>query len=161
MTIWPDTFEVSTPDETSIVVRRDFDAPPDQVWRAMTEPEHVRRWLGDASFPLTTCEMDVRVGGSYRWVFTQPDGAGTMGVRGTYDEVDRPCRIVNTEQFDDFPGPSINTLELSERSDGRTSMTLTVRYVDREMRDGWLASGMTEGLGRGYGRLDEALERMS
>lgn len=66
MSIWPDTFKVTTPDDTSIVVRRDFDAPADKVWRAITEPEHLRRWLGDPSFPLTTCEMDVRVGGSYR-----------------------------------------------------------------------------------------------
>ena len=106
MRIWADTFNVTTPDDTSIVVRRDFDAPSDKVWRALTEPEHLRRWLGDPSFPLTTCEMDVRVGGSYRWVFTQPDGPGVMGVRGTYDEVDRPHRIVSTEQFDDFPSAS-------------------------------------------------------
>ncbi len=158
MRIWADTFNVTTPDDTSIVVRRDFDAPSDKVWRALTEPEHLRRWLGDPSFPLTTCEMDVRVGGSYRWVFTQPDGPGVMGVRGTYDEVDRPHRIVSTEQFDDFPGPSINTLVLRKRGGSRTAMMLTVRYVDREMRDGWIASGMTEGLGRGYERLDDALE---
>ena len=158
MSIWGDTFDVTTPDDTSIVVRRDFDAAPDKVWRALTEPEHLRRWLGDPSFPLTTCEMDVRVGGTYRWVFTQPDGPGTMGVSGTYDEVDRPHRIVTTEQFDDFPGPSTNTLVLSERRDGRTTMMLTVRYVDRDMRDGWVASGMTEGLGRGSERLDAALE---
>ena len=158
MRIWPGTFDVSTPDDTSIAVRRDFDAPPDKVWRAMTEPEHLRRWLGDASFPLTTCEMDVRVGGTYRWVFTQPDGTGAMGVRGTYDDVDRPHRIVSTEQFDDYPGPSTNTLVLGERTDGRTAMTLTVRYVDRAMRDGWVASGMTEGLRSGYDRLDEALD---
>ena len=158
MRIWADTLNVTTPDDTSIVVRRDFDALPDKVWRALTEPEHLRRWLGDPSFPLTTCEMDVRVGGRYRWVFTQQDGPGVMGVRGTYDEVDRPDRIVSTEQFDDFPGPSSNTLVLGERGDGRTAMTLTLRYVDREMRDGWLAFGMTEGLSRGYERLDEALE---
>jgi uncharacterized protein YndB with AHSA1/START domain len=81
-----------------------------------------------------------------------------MGVRGTYDEVDRPHRIVSTEQFDDFPGPSLNTLVLDERAGGRTATTLTVRYADREMRDGWIASGMTEGLARGYERLDEALD---
>ena len=161
MRIWPDTFHVSTPDEVSIVVHRDFNAPPDKVWRAMTEPEHLCRWLGDPSFPLTTCDMDVRVGGSYRWVFTQLDGHGAMGVRGTYEAVDRPRRIVSTEQFDDFPGPSINTLVLDERSGGSTAMTLTVRYVDRQMRDGWLASGMTEGLGRGYERLDNALDDIS
>lgn len=157
MSSWPDTFAVSTPDDVTVVVRRDFDAPPAKVWRAMTEPEHVVRWLGNPGFPLTTCEMDVRVGGSYRWVFTQPDSEWTMGVRGTYEEVERPSRIVTTEQFDDFPGPSHNTLVLAERDDGRTAMTLQVRYVDQEMRDGWVASGMTDGLGLGYRRLDEAL----
>jgi len=160
MRIWARSFEVTTPDDTSVVVRRDFGAPPGKVWRAMTEPEHLRRWLGDPSFPLTVCEMDVRVGGTYRWVFTQPGGPGTMGVGGTYEEVERPRRIVSTEQFDDFPGPSVNTLVLGERADGRTAMSLTVRYADRETRDGWVASGMTDGLGRGYERLDEALEAM-
>jgi uncharacterized protein YndB with AHSA1/START domain len=157
MSVWPGTFDVTLPDDISIVVRRDFDAPPDKIWRAMTEPEHLRRWLGDPTFPLTTCEMDVRVGGSYRWVFTQPDGLATMGVRGTYDEVDRPHRIVSTEQFDDFPGPSLNTIVLNERAEGRTAMTLTVRYLDRKMRDGWVASGMTNGLSSSYERLDNAL----
>jgi len=158
VTPWSGTFDVSTPDDTSIVVRRQFGAEPGKVWRALTEPEHLRRWLGDADFPLTTCEMDVRVGGRYRWVFTQPDGPGAMGVSGTYDEVERPRRIVTTEQFDDYPGPSVNTLVLDEAAAGRTAMTLTVRYVDRAMRDGWLASGMADGLGRGYERLDDALD---
>jgi uncharacterized protein YndB with AHSA1/START domain len=96
VTIWPATFDVTTPNDVSILVRRDFDSPPDKVWRAMTEPEHVHRWLGDETFPLTTCEMDVRVGGAYRWVFTQSDGSGVMGVSGTDDEVYRPRRIVTT-----------------------------------------------------------------
>jgi len=157
MRIWAETFDVTTPDDSSVVVRRDFDAPPGKVWRALTEPEHLRRWLGDERFPLTTCEMDVRAGGTYRWVFTQPDGPGVMGVSGTFDEVEQPHRLVSTEQFDDFPGPSVNTLLLRERADGRTAMTLTVRYVDQQMRDGWVASGMTEGLGRGYERLDDVL----
>jgi uncharacterized protein YndB with AHSA1/START domain len=157
MSIWSDTFHVSTPDEVSVVVRREFDAPPEKVWRAMTEPEHLRRWLGDPRFPLITCVIDVRVGGSYRWVFAQPGGTGVMGVSGTYQEVERPHRIVSTEQFDDFPGPSINTLVLDAGDDGRAAVTLTVRYVDREMRDSWVSSGMTEGLGRSYERLDDAL----
>lgn len=161
MSIWTDTFDVTTPDDTSIVMRRDFDAPPDRVWRALTEPEHLRHWLGDPAFPLTTCEMDVRVGGSYRWVFTQPNGSASMGISGSYDEVERPWRMVSTEQFDDYPGPSVNTLVLEERGDGRTAMTLTVRYVDRQMRDGWVASGMADGLGRGYERLDGVLAALA
>jgi uncharacterized protein YndB with AHSA1/START domain len=151
---WPATFAVAQPDETSIVVRREFGAPPARVWRAMTEPEHMRRWLGSPDFPLTTCEMDVRVGGTYRWVFGS--GERSMGVRGTFNEVAAPTRMVSTEQFDDYPGPSVNTIVLAAQDDG-TAMTLTVRYPDRETRDGWVASGMTEGLGQSYDRLDEVL----
>jgi uncharacterized protein YndB with AHSA1/START domain len=156
---WPATFAVTVPttapDDTSIVVRREFGAPPPRVWRAMTEPEHMRRWLGAPDFPLTTCEMDVRVGGSYRWVFGS--GERSMGVSGTFEEVAAPARMVSTEQFDDFPGPSVNTIVLVEAGDSRTAMTLTVRYADRATRDGWVASGMTDGLGQGYDRLDEVL----
>ena len=154
---WPKSFEVETPEDTLIVVRRMFGAPPDRVWRAMTEPEHVRRWLGAADFPLTTCRMDVRVGGTYRWVFTHADNGDTMGVSGTYDEVSRPDRLVATEKFDAFPGPSVNTLLLVAVVDDKTAMSLTVRYPDRETRDGWLGSGMTSGLATGYERLDGLL----
>ena len=155
---WPATFAVTVPtgpDDTSIVVRRDFGAPPARVWRAMTEPEHMRRWLGNPEFPLTTCEMDVREGGSYRWVFGSGDRS--MGVSGTFDEVAVPTRLVSTEEFDDFPGPSVNTMLFAAVGDDRTAMTLTVVYPDRATRDGWVASGMTEGLGVGYDRLDAVL----
>lgn len=154
---WAATFAVTTPDDTSIVVRREFGAPPERVWRAMTEPDHLRRWLGDERVPLTTCEMDVRVGGRFRWVFGDPGSERSMGVSGTFEEVDHPRRLVTTEQFDDFPGPSVNTLELSPVGLDRTAMTLTVRYPDQVTRDGWVASGMTTGLGQGYDRLDEVL----
>ena len=147
---------VITPDDISIVIRRDFAAPPERVWRAHTEPEHLRRWLGRVDFPLTTCEMDVRVGGRFRWVFSRAEGGATMGVSGAYEVVERPARLVSSEQFDDFPGPSRNILELEPRGPG-TAMTLTVRYVDQAMRDGWLSSGMTDGMGEGYARLDEIL----
>jgi uncharacterized protein YndB with AHSA1/START domain len=157
---WPATFAVTVPttgpDATSVVVRREFGAPPPRVWAAMTEPEHMRRWLATPDFPLTTCEMDVRVGGTYRWVFGNPE-EHSMGVSGTFEEVEVPARLVSTEKFDDFPGPSVNTLLLSPTGDDRTSMSLVVRYPDREIRDGWVASGMTHGLGQGYERLDGVL----
>jgi uncharacterized protein YndB with AHSA1/START domain len=102
--------------------------------------------------------MDVRVGGVYRWVFGDPDSSQSMGVSGTFEEVEPPHRLVTTERFDAFPGPSTNTLVLTSLGEDRTSMTLTVRYPDREIRDGWVASGMTQGLGQGYDRLDELLQ---
>jgi hypothetical protein len=80
-----------------------------------------------------------------------------MGGSGTFDEVEPHSRLVTIEQFDDFTGPSTNTLLLSPAGDDRTAMTLTVVYPSRESRDGWVASGMTEGLGVGYQRLDDVL----
>lgn len=153
---WPATFAVATPDDTSIVVRREFGAPVGRVWRAMTEPEHLMRWLGSPDFPLTTCEMDVRVGGSYRWVFGEPSSGPSMGVSGSFDDVAAPTRLVSTERFDDYPGPSVNTLLLEDRGE-TTAMVLTVRYGDQETRDAWVASGMATGLGDGYERLDGVL----
>jgi uncharacterized protein YndB with AHSA1/START domain len=152
---WPATFAVATPDDTSIVVRRQFGAPPSRVWRAMTEPAHMKRWLGAPDFPLTTCEMDVRVGGRYRWVFG--DGEQAMGVSGSFEDVEPPRLLVSVEQFDAFPGPSTNTLVLMARGEERTAMSLSVVYPTQEIRDGWVASGMTEGLGAGYDRLDHVL----
>ena len=84
-------------------------------------------------------------------------GDRSMGVSGTFDEVAAPTRLVSTEQFDDFPGPSVNTMLLSDVGDDRTAMTLSIVYPSREIRDGWVASGMTDGLGQGYDRLDEVL----
>jgi hypothetical protein len=86
-------------------------------------------------------------------------GAGdrTMGVSGTFDEVSAPNRLVSTEKFDDFPGPSVNTILLSGVGDDRTAMTLSIVYPSREIRDGWVASGMSDGLGQGYDRLDTVL----
>jgi uncharacterized protein YndB with AHSA1/START domain len=157
---WSTTFAVATPDDDAILITRDFGAPPDTVWRAMTEPEHLRRWLGSADLPLSTCEMDVRVGGRYRWVFGKDGAEGSMGVSGTFEEVRRPERLVSTEQFDAFPGPSVNTMHLAPTGQDRTSMTLTVRYADRQTRDGWLASGMADGLGVGYETLDGVLAEL-
>jgi len=152
---WPATFAVTRPDDTSIVVTREFGAPPARVWRGMTEPGHMRRWLGTPDRPLTTCEMDVRVGGRYRWVFGS--GERAMGVSGTFEEVAAPHRMVTTEKFDGFPGPSVNTLVLAARGEDGTAMTLEIVYPDTDTRDGWVASGMTDGLGQGYARLDAVL----
>lgn len=149
--------KVTQPDDTSIVIQRPLAAPPEKVWRAHTEPDHLRRWLGRADFPLTRCEMDVRVGGRYRWVFTESASGAEMGVSGQYEVVERPVRLVNSEKFDDFPGPSTNSLDLAPHPDGGTLMTITVRYADRATRDGWLSSGMTDGMAEGFGRLDAVL----
>jgi hypothetical protein len=94
-------------------------------------------------------------------MFTPPDGSDAMGVRGTYDEIERPHLNRLHRAVRRLPCPQPQHPRAEGNPDRGTAMTLTVRYLDRETRHGWIASGMTEGLGRGYQRLDEALDAIS
>lgn len=146
----------STPTDREIVISRVFDAPRELVFRAYTEVEHVPRWLGRRDFPMTSCEIDLRVGGSWRYLFADADGQ-TMGMSGTFREITPPERLVTTEAFDGYPGETLNTLILTEQA-GRTMMTCTVLYETREIRDAVLASGMKEGAAESFQRLAELVE---
>ncbi len=144
--------------DREIVMTRAFDAPRDLVFDAHTRPELLQRWLGVfGGWTLPVCEVDLRVGGAYRWVWRNADGR-EMGVRGVYREVVRPERLVNTEQFDDpwYPGESVNTTVFVEQA-GKTTMTVTMRYESREARDGVLASPMESGVAASYDKLAELL----
>ena len=144
--------------DREIVMTRAFDAPRDLVFDAHTRPELLQRWLGVfGGWTLPVCEVDLRVGGAYRWVWRNADGR-EMGVRGVYREVVRPERLVNTEQFDDpwYPGESVNTTVFVEQG-GKTTMTVTMRYESREARDGVLASPMESGVAASYDKLAELL----
>src|SRR5215471_3892683 len=130
----PRTLQVTTPSDREIAMTRDFDAPRALVWDAFTKPELLKRWLGVfGGWSLDVCEIDLRVGGSYRYVWRGPGGA-EMGMRGSYLEIARSERIVNTEKFDQpwYPGEAQGTLVLVEK-DGRTVATTTVRYPSREV----------------------------
>ena len=158
MTINAAKLEITTPSDREIAMTRVFDAPRDLVFDAWTKPELLTRWLGihnGWTFPV--CEVDLRVGGTFRWVWRNPDGS-EMGVGGVYEEIVRPERLVNTEKFDEpwYPGEAVDTLVLVE-NDGRTTSTLTMRLESKEARDGVLKSGMETGLESAYARLDELL----
>ena len=107
---------------------------------------------------MPVCEMDVRVGGTYRWVWRNDSDGTEMGMGGTYREVRAPERLVTTEKFDEawYPGEALNTLVLVEQV-GRTTLTQTMRYESREARDRVLKSGMESGVKASYDRLDELL----
>jgi uncharacterized protein YndB with AHSA1/START domain len=152
------SLQVSTPSEREIVMTRVFDAPRRLVFDALTKPELLKRWFhGAPGWELVVCEFDARVGGSYRYVWRGPDGA-EMGMGGVLREVVAPARLVSTEKFDQswYPGEAIGTIELVERN-GRTTLTLTVRYESREARDIALQSGMEQGVAAGYDKLAEFL----
>jgi uncharacterized protein YndB with AHSA1/START domain len=149
----------TTPSDREIVITRSFDAPRELVFAAFTQPEHLPNWMGPAAFTMVTCEIDLRVGGAYRWAWSGSDGS-VMAMGGTYLEVSPPERIVAVESFDDFPGETRNTIVFSEQ-DGRTTATVTVLYDSPEARDATLASGMKDGMTEGYERLEELLRSLA
>jgi len=149
------TLKVSLPTEREVVLTRVFDAPRRLVFDALTKPELLRRWFGPRGWSLVVCEADLKVGGAWRWVLRGPDGRD-MGMRGVYQEIAPPERLVSTESFDDYPGESLNTLILSEE-DGKTTFTITVRYASQEIRDAVIKSGMEHGAAECYDKLAEML----
>jgi uncharacterized protein YndB with AHSA1/START domain len=151
---------VTTPSERAIMMTRVFDAPARRVFEAWTKPEHLTRWFGRRGDVLVVCEVDLRVGGGYRFVWRLLEG-DEMGLRGEYREIDPPVRLVSTEQFEGaefeaMGGVAMNTMTLDER-DGRTRMTLTGVYESREARDAVLRSGMETGASESFDRLAELL----
>ena len=149
------TLKVSLPTEREVVMTRAFDAPRRLVFDALTKPELLKRWFGPRGWSLVVCEADLKVGGAWRWGLRGPDGRD-MGMRGVYQEITPPERLVSTESFDDYPGESLNTLILSEE-DGKTTFTITVRYASQEIRDAVIKSGMEHGAAECYDKLAEML----
>lgn len=146
---------VTTPSDVEIATSREFDAPRELVFDAFTKPEHVSRWLlGPDGWSMPVCEIDLRVGGAWRWVWRNDSTGDEFGMSGVYREVERPSRVVHTEVYEG--DESIVTLELTER-DGRTTVVQTSRFASQGVRDAVLATGMTDGVDAGYARLTELL----
>jgi uncharacterized protein YndB with AHSA1/START domain len=144
--------------DREIVMTRVFDAPRNLVFEAYTRPELVKRWLGAfGGWTLPVCEIDLRVGGTYRFVWRNADGS-QMGMRGVYREVVPNERLVSTEKFDDawYPGEGLATLTLTEQG-GKTTMTIVLRYESREARDGVVKSPMEGGVAQSYNKLADLL----
>lgn len=153
------TLKLTTPSDREIAMTRVFDAPRKLVFEAHTKPELVRQWLlGPAGWSMPVCEMDVRVGGKYRWVWRRDRDGTTMGMGGVYREIVAPERLVATERFDEawYPGEALNTLVLVEEG-GRTTLTQTMRYESRAARDAVIKSNMETGVAASYDRLAELL----
>jgi len=153
------TLRLTTPSDREIAMTRVFHAPRPLVFDAHTKPELVRRWLlGPPGWSMPVCEIDLRVGGTYRYMW-QHDRDGTkMGMGGVYREVVAPERIVNTEKFDEawYPGEALGTLVLVEQG-GKTTLTYTMRYESRAARDAVIKSNMESGVAASYDRLAELL----
>ena len=153
------TLKLTTPSDREIAMTRVFDAPRQLVFDAHTKPDLVRQWLlGPPGWSMPVCEMDVRVGGTYRWVWRHDSNGTEMGMGGVYREIVAPERLVTTERFDEawYPGEALNTLVLSERA-GRTTLTQTMRYESRAARDAVIKSNMEHGVAASYDRLADLL----
>src|SRR6478672_503538 len=149
------TLQVTTPTDREIVLTRVFDAPRHLVFDAFSKPELLKRWFGPRGWSLVTCEVDLRVGGGFRFMLRGPDGTN-MGMRGVYREIVPPERSVHMESFDDYPGEAQVTAVFVEQG-GKTTLTATVLYPSREVRDAVIQSGMEHGAAESYDKLAEML----
>ncbi|HEY1867315.1 MAG TPA: SRPBCC family protein [Candidatus Cybelea sp.] len=152
----PSDLDVTTPSEREIRVTRTFDAPPDLVFQCHTKPEFVKKWLlGPPEWSMPVCEIDLRAGGGYHYVWRNDDGR-EFGVQGKFHEIVAPARIVNLETMDGVPGEALCTTTFESSGDG-TLFTLTMQFESQDLRDGALESGMTHGMSISYDRLDEVV----
>ena len=153
--------KVTTPSDREIVLTRTFDASCRLVFAAMTQPEHVRHWYGCGIMTLAVCEIDLRVGGAYRFTMRAPDGA-THTLQGTYREITPPDRVVFTEGYvtEGFKSEEALVTSVFTEKDGKTTLTVTVLHASRENRDGHLNAGMEAGAGESYDRLAGHLATM-
>jgi len=154
--------QVSTPSERGIAMTRVFDAPRNMVFDAWTKPELLKRWLGVfGGWKFAICEVDLKVGGKYRYVWRGSDGK-EMGMGGIYREIVRPERIVCTERFDEpwyEGGDALDTTVFVEKGK-RTTVTTTVLYASKQVRDSVLKSPMEGGVAKSYDALDDVLASM-
>lgn len=149
----------ATPSDREVVITHVVDAPRELVFEAHTSPEHLPQWMLRPGWSMPVCEIDLRPGGAWRYVWRGPDG-NELAMSGVYKEVAPPERLFSTESWGDGWPETLNTLVLTEE-DGKTTITTTILYPSREARDAALETGMKDGLSLGYARLAEHLRAMA
>jgi len=154
MTTTTNSAKVTLPTDTEILITREFDAPRHLVWKAYTDPELIRRWWGGSHGTVTSAEVDLRVGGTWRYVLTA-DGGFEVAFHGEFQEVAAPDRLVNTEIYEGAPeGVGRITTTLAETG-GRTVLTQRCVYGDQKVRDAVIESGMEGGMQESFDELEK------
>ena len=156
------TLSVTTPSDFEIVLTRTFNAPRRLVWEAVTNPDHVRKWYGCPALTMTDCEIDLRVGGSYRYTMRGPDGVIHI-MSGTYREIIAPERITHTERYEttNLVTPyAMVTMTLTEQG-GRTRLQTVIQHETKQSRDGHLNAGMENGARDTFDRLEALLATLT
>jgi uncharacterized protein YndB with AHSA1/START domain len=151
------TATVTLPTDEQILITREFDAPKDLVWKAWTTPELVKRWWGAKRGEVTLAEIDLKVGGTWRYTSVTPDGF-EVAFHGEYRESVPNERLVSTEAYEGIPDPdanaTVNTAAFTEE-DGRTTLTILVKAPSKEIRDAIIDSGMEAGMQDALDLLEE------
>jgi uncharacterized protein YndB with AHSA1/START domain len=148
------TVTVTLPTDEQILITREFDAPKDLVYRAWTTPELVKRWWSAKRGEVTSVEIDLRVGGTWRYVMVA-DGGFEVAFHGEYREIVPNERIVSTEVYEGFPdGEALDTVTFTE-VDGRTTLAILVQHASKEHRDAHINSGMEDGMQDAFDLLEE------
>jgi uncharacterized protein YndB with AHSA1/START domain len=168
MAVTMEKAQVSLPSDREVLVTRAFKAPRALVYRAYAEPALIRRWmLGPPGWTMPICEMDLRVGGAYRWRWQSEDGNTEFGFFGTFREVEPGVRIVHTESYDagntgagESGGEALVTTSFAETA-GITVVTTRMDFGSKEGRDAALATGMTDGMEQSYQLLEQTLSTMA
>ncbi|WP_210345538.1 SRPBCC domain-containing protein [Bradyrhizobium sp. CCBAU 53421] len=155
------TLRITTPSDFEFAMTRQFDAPRRFVFDAMTKPEYLVRWLGCEQLTMPVCEVDLRVGGAYRFVFRSSEGI-EHELTGTYREVVRPERLTFGETFSmpGFTSDEYLVISTFVEEGGTTTLTTTIRHPTKEARDGHLNSGIDKGVEPAYDRLAEVVAGM-
>lgn len=155
------TATVEIVSDREIVITRAFNAPRRLVFEALTKVEHVKRWYGPRALKIVVCEIDLRQGGSWRYVLQAPDGS-EHGFTGVYREIVPPDRIVSTENYEAMmPGHEMLATVTLEEKDGRTTLKNRISYLSKADRDGHLQSGMESGMQETFDRLAELLSTLA
>ncbi len=162
-----DKAQVTLPSDREVKVTRSFRAPRALVYRAYTEPELVRRWLlGPPGWAMPVCEMDVKVGGRYRWRWRSEEDGKEFGFAGTFKEVQPTSRIVHTEAYDPgtvsdaYPGDDALVTVTFAEDGGVTTVTTLIDFGSQKTRDAAIATGMTDGMEQSYQLLDRLLTEL-
>ncbi len=155
------SLQITTPTNQEIVITRRFSASREKVFRALTEPDLIQRWMtGPEGWSLETCECDLQPGGALRFVWKHEDGR-MMGLSGTYREISPPDKLIHTELFDEdwTGGETLVTNALTEQGD-ETKLTISVLYNTQDARDAALKSGMDSGMESSYNKLATVLDSL-
>ena len=151
---------VTLPTDKQILIEREFDAPKELVYKAYTTPELIKRWWAGKRGEVTLVEVDLRVGGGWRYVMNASSGGFEVGFHGEYREIVPNERLVSTEVYEGMPdAEALDTLTLTEE-DGRTKLSILVEHQKQEHRDGHIESGMEGGMQESMDALEEVAKSL-